>query len=151
MLLETVTDPELPPLTIADLGILRGVAMVDGVIEVSITPTYSGCPAMREIGGDIERVLKDAGFGTIRVKTILTPAWTTAWLTASGRQKLVELGIAPPSDEMPIEGLFVGRPVPCPRCGSNQTETISPFGSTSCKSLHRCRACREPFEAVKCH
>lgn len=147
----SVTDPELPPLTIADLGILRDVRITDGVVEVAITPTYSGCPAMREIGADIAAAVKAAGFETVRVRTVLSPAWTTDFLTEDARTKLLALGIAPPDKAAGPEVLFGGRPLPCPRCGSANTERISAFGSTACKSLHRCLACREPFEAFKCH
>ena len=144
-----VTDPELPPLTVADLGILRAVDLDGDVIQVSITPTYSGCPAMHEIADDIETALHQAGFAKVRIRNILTPAWTTDFLTAEGRQKLLDLGIAPP--EPGSAGLFAVKPLTCPRCGSLNTETISAFGSTACKALHRCLACREPFEAFKCH
>ncbi|HEX3992564.1 MAG TPA: 1,2-phenylacetyl-CoA epoxidase subunit PaaD [Acetobacteraceae bacterium] len=147
----TVPDPELPPLTVEDLGILRNVRLDDGTVEVAITPTYSGCPAMREIGVAIEKAVLEAGAEKVRVRYVLTPAWTTDWLTDSARAKLLELGIAPPEPGQGMEALF-GRPaVTCPRCGSMNTERISAFGSTACKALHRCLDCREPFEAFKCH
>ena len=135
-----VADPELPMLTIADLGILREVVEAsDGAIEVVITPTYSGCPAMEMIAGELREAL--AGLGTVRVRTRLAPAWTTDWMTAEGRRKLAEAGIAPPSVVAPV----------CPRCGSERTEVLSEFGATACKALWRCRACGEPFERFKCH
>lgn len=138
----TVPDPELPAVTIADLGILRDVALrPDGTAEVTITPTYNGCPAMAVITLDIERAMETAGFPDAVVRTVLAPAWTTDWLTPTAHRKLAEAGIAPPRREPPA----------CPRCGSAQTETISEFGATACKALHRCLSCREPFEAFKCH
>lgn len=148
--LETITDPEIPVLTIGDLGILREVSVQDDVVQVTITPTYSGCPAMNMITLDIETALARAGI-TARVRTRLSPAWTTDWLSDAARQKLTAFGIAPPEHTSSRRALF-GEPHPsCPRCGSTDTECISEFGSTSCKSLHRCRACREPFDAFKCH
>jgi ring-1,2-phenylacetyl-CoA epoxidase subunit PaaD len=135
-----VEDPELPAVTIADLGILRGVALRDdGRVEVTITPTYSGCPAMGMITLEIELALAQAGFEGAAVRTVLAPAWTTDWVTPEGHRKLTQAGIAPPGSGT------------CPRCGSGDTETISAFGATACKSLRRCLACREPFEAFKCH
>jgi ring-1,2-phenylacetyl-CoA epoxidase subunit PaaD len=147
----SVADPELPPLTIADLGILRGVRLENGGVEVLITPTYSGCPAMREITNAVEMAVRDAGVDTVRVRLVLTPAWTTDWLTDAARAKLLALGIAPPLAGSGPEALFGGQSAPCPRCGSANTERISAFGSTACKALHRCLSCREPFEAFKCH
>jgi len=146
-----VTDPELPPLTIDDLGILRGVRLDDGTIEVAITPTYSGCPAMREISQAIEAAVRETGAAKVRVRLVLTPAWTTDWLTDAGRRKLLDLGIAPPEPGQGTEALFGQPAVTCPRCHSPNTERISAFGSTACKALHRCLNCREPFEAFKCH
>jgi ring-1,2-phenylacetyl-CoA epoxidase subunit PaaD len=146
-----VTDPELPPLTIEDLGILRDVRLADGIVEVAITPTYSGCPAMREIAGMIELAVHDAGIERVRVRFVLSPAWTTDWLTPAAHRKLSELGIAPPVAGLGAEALFDRNNPACPRCRSANTECISAFGSTACKSLHRCLDCREPFEAFKCH
>lgn len=148
---EAVTDPELPPLTVADLGILRDVRLEHGTIEVAITPTYSGCPAMREIAGAIETAVRAAGAANVRVRPVLTPAWTTDWLSDAARAKLLALGIAPPEPGQGTEALFGRSPVACPRCHSTNTERISAFGSTACKALHRCLNCREPFEAFKCH
>ena len=146
-----VTDPELPPLTVDDLGILRDVRLDNGTVEVAITPTYSGCPAMREIADAIERAVREAGVEKVRVRHVLTPAWTTDWLTDTARAKLLALGIAPPSSGSGAESLFARAAVPCPRCRSANTERISAFGSTACKALHRCLDCKEPFEAFKCH
>jgi ring-1,2-phenylacetyl-CoA epoxidase subunit PaaD len=148
--LEQVTDPEIPVLTIADLGILRDVSVHDDTVDVTITPTYSGCPAMNMITLDIETSLARAGIKA-RIHTSLSPAWTTDWLTDAAREKLAAFGIAPPEHASSRRALF-GEPHPtCPRCGSDNTELISEFGSTACKSLHRCLACREPFDAFKCH
>jgi ring-1,2-phenylacetyl-CoA epoxidase subunit PaaD len=148
--LETITDPEIPVLTIADLGILRDVSVHGDTVDVTITPTYSGCPAMNMIMLDIETALAQAKIKA-RVYTRLAPAWTTDWLSDAGRRKLAEFGIAPPAHAASRRALF-GREHPvCPRCGSADTELISEFGSTACKSLHRCCGCREPFDAFKCH
>jgi ring-1,2-phenylacetyl-CoA epoxidase subunit PaaD len=148
--LETVTDPEIPVLTIADLGILREVSVQNDTVEVTITPTYSGCPAMNMITLDIETALARAGIKA-RVQTVLSPAWTTDWLTDAARTKLAAFGIAPPEHTASRRALFGEAHPVCPLCGSHDTELISEFGSTACKSLHRCRACREPFDAFKCH
>jgi ring-1,2-phenylacetyl-CoA epoxidase subunit PaaD len=148
-------DPEIPVLTIEDLGILRGVDYrPDGGVVVTITPTYSGCPAMREIAADVQGRLGRAGFAPVTVATQLTPPWTTDWITAEGRRKLAAAGIAPPSAAPRRTGpvpLTLGRPASarCPRCGSLDTRLTAQFSATACKSLHRCSACGEPFEAVK--
>ena len=157
----TVCDPEIPVLTIADLGILRDVQVsrepsaADGgmvpAVQVTITPTYSGCPAMDTITADVLETLRDGGFGHVRVDLVLSPAWTTDWMSDAGRRKLTEYGIAPPATEAerrrgPVS-LTLGRR--CPQCGSLDTEQLSRFGSTACKSLWRCRACREPFDHFK--
>lgn len=150
--LDGVTDPEIPVLTIADLGVLRDVRMDGETVEVTITPTYSGCPAMTVIAQDIQSAL--AELGPVRVRTVLSPAWTTDWISDQGRQKLLAYGIAPPPfSSVPASrrGTLFGRPAPaCPLCGSAETELISAFGSTPCKALHRCLTCREPFDAFKC-
>jgi len=148
-------DPELPMLTIEDLGILRGVdESPGGGVVVTITPTYSGCPAMREIAADVQARLGRAGFERVTVATRLAPPWTTDWITAEGRRKLAAAGIAPPSATSRRTGpipLTLGRPASprCPRCGSADTRVTAQFGATACKSLHRCGACGEPFESVK--
>lgn len=146
-----VTDPEIPVLTIADLGVLRDVRMDGDAVEVTITPTYSGCPAMGVIALEIEAALAAAGFPLTRIRTTLTPAWTTDWLTEAGRRKLAAYGIAPPGPAAGRRALFGESHPACPRCASQSTEQISEFGSTACKSLHRCLDCREPFDAFKCH
>lgn len=148
--LDGVTDPEIPALTIADLGILRDVSVQGDMVEVTITPTYSGCPAMNMIRLDIQTALARAGIRA-SVHTRLSPAWTTDWLTDTARHKLAEFGIAPPAHAASRRALFGEEHPRCPRCGSADTEVISEFGSTACKSLHRCRVCREPFDAFKCH
>jgi len=145
-----VTDPEIPVLTIADLGILRGVTEHEGAVEVLITPTYSGCPAMNAIALDVEMALVRAGIPG-QVRTVLSPAWTTDWMTEDGQRKLLEYGVAPPTRNTSRGALFGVDIVACPRCGSEQTERLAEFGSTSCKALWRCLACREPFDHFRCH
>ncbi|MFM9554491.1 MULTISPECIES: 1,2-phenylacetyl-CoA epoxidase subunit PaaD [Streptomyces] len=150
-----VPDPELPMLTLADLGVLRGVeAGEDGTVVVSLTPTYSGCPAMAEMRAQVDARLKEAGYEKVRVRTVLDPPWTTDWITPDGRRTLAEHGIAPPGPAprpgpVPLTLDPVRPVVPCPRCGAADTEETSRFGATSCKALWRCRACREPFEHLK--
>ncbi len=146
----TVVDPEIPVLTIADLGVLRDVVVNGDQVEVAITPTYSGCPAMAMIALDVETALARAGIGNARVITVLAPAWTTDWLSAAGREKLLAYGIAPPP-AAGRGGLFATPIVACPRCAATDTEQLAEFGSTSCKALWRCVACREPFDVFKCH
>ena len=145
-----VTDPEIPVLTIEDLGVLREVTEHDGTVEVAITPTYSGCPAMNMIALEVELALARAGIPG-RVRTVLSPAWTTDWMTESGRDKLRAYGIAPPARTSTRRALFTPDEAACPRCASTHTEMIAEFGSTSCKALWRCLACREPFDQFKCH
>ncbi|HEX8167522.1 MAG TPA: 1,2-phenylacetyl-CoA epoxidase subunit PaaD [Beijerinckiaceae bacterium] len=145
-----VLDPEVPVLTIEDLGVLRGVEVADdGVVEALITPTYSGCPAMDMIALEVELALERAGIPG-RVRTVLSPAWTTDWMTEEGRRKLKDYGIAPPALKASRRALFGIEAIACPRCGSADTEQLAAFGSTACKALWRCRACREPFDAFKC-
>jgi len=146
----TVVDPEIPVLTIADLGVLRAVTVSAAGVEVAITPTYSGCPAMGVIGLEIELALSRAGIAPARVVTVMAPAWTTDGLSEDGRRKLLEYGIAPP----PRGGrraLFGEEHVACPRCAVTDTERLAEFGSTSCKALWRCLGCGEPFDVFKCH
>jgi ring-1,2-phenylacetyl-CoA epoxidase subunit PaaD len=146
-----VVDPEIPVLTIADLGVLRSVVVTDGCVEVAITPTYSGCPAMNMISLEIELALQREGIDNARVRTVLSPAWTTDWMSEDGRRKLREYGIAPPQAAGSRRALFGVEQVACPQCGSRDTQVLSEFGSTSCKALWRCKACREPFDYFKCH
>ena len=145
-----VVDPEIPVLTIADLGILRDIKVEQGRIEVIITPTYSGCPAMALIALNLDMALEDAGLGLARITTVLSPAWTTDWMTEEGKEKLRQYGVAPPTGPAGKRALFGEVLVSCPRCGATDTERISEFGSTSCKALWRCRACAEPFDYFKC-
>lgn len=145
-----VPDPEVPCVTVADLGILRSVEIVDGVAVAKVTPTYSGCPAVLAIELAVEAALRDAGFEA-RVERVVSPAWTTDWITPEGREKLRAYGIAPPlAASSSIRSLFGEVEVACPRCGSDDTEKLSEFGSTACKAHWRCRACREPFDYFKC-
>ncbi len=146
-----VVDPEIPVLTIADLGVLRDIAVTDGHVEVAITPTYSGCPAMNMIAVEIELALARAGISASKIRTVLSPAWTTDWMSDEGRRKLREYGIAPPRASGSRRALFGEQQVACPQCGSEDTEVLSEFGSTSCKALWRCKRCREPFDYFKCH
>lgn len=148
----SVVDPEIPVLTIADLGVLRDVVLDGGHVEVAITPTYSGCPAMNMIALEIQVALERAGFHRPKVRTVLSPAWTTDWLSEEGRRKLRAYGIAPPhASGSRRRALFGEQAVACPQCGSDKTELLSEFGSTSCKALWRCKSCREPFDYFKCH
>ncbi|MDD1533645.1 MULTISPECIES: 1,2-phenylacetyl-CoA epoxidase subunit PaaD [unclassified Bradyrhizobium] len=147
----SVVDPEIPVLTIADLGVLREVFVDGDQVEVEITPTYSGCPAMNMIALEIELALERAGFRHPKVRTVLSPAWTTDWMSEDGRQKLRAYGIAPPQASNSRRALFGAQSVACPQCGSGDTELLSEFGSTSCKALWRCKSCREPFDYFKCH
>jgi ring-1,2-phenylacetyl-CoA epoxidase subunit PaaD len=146
----TVCDPEIPVLTIADLGVLRDVTVEGGRVEVAITPTYSGCPAMDVIGIEVQTALAQAGIPDARVRLVLSPAWTTDWMTEAGKAKLAAYGIAPPAGKASRRALFGEERVACPHCGSAATEKVSEFGSTACKSLWRCTACREPFDYFKC-
>jgi ring-1,2-phenylacetyl-CoA epoxidase subunit PaaD len=153
----SVPDPELPQLTLADLGVLRSVSVdpASGGVTVTITPTYSGCPALETMRADLVSRLSSAGYGEAKVRVALSPAWTTDWITDEGRRKLVDAGIAPPDrvgprarGPVPLVLEPPKRPVACPRCGGESVE-LSRFGSTPCKSLRRCTACDEPFEHVK--
>jgi ring-1,2-phenylacetyl-CoA epoxidase subunit PaaD len=152
---EEVTDPELPMLTLADLGVLREVSVTDGVVNVAITPTYSGCPAMTAMRDDLVRRLHRAGFPDVRVRIELQPAWSTDWISPRGRRMLAEHGISPPgpaprrTGPVPLTLIAPRRAVQCPRCGSDRAELVSEFGATACRALYRCTACAEPFEHVK--
>ena len=160
--LDTVPDPEVPALSVRDLGIVRDVVCGEAGTEVVLTPTYSGCPATEVISDSVRQALQDAGFGPVHVTLRRAPAWTTDWISEAGRRKLRDYGITPPG---PVEdgATLCGAPaapgavpirirprgVDCPRCGSAQTERLSAFGSTACKAMYRCLACREPFEYFK--
>ena len=152
--LASVHDPEIPVITIQDLGILRDVTVDGSHVVVTVTPTYSGCPAMDEIRADVVTALRDAGVDDVEVRTVLAPAWTTDWMTAAGREALREHGIAPPGPRAagPVLVPLGRRPqVACPQCGAIDTEELTRFGSTSCKSMWRCRSCREPFDHFRAH
>jgi ring-1,2-phenylacetyl-CoA epoxidase subunit PaaD len=152
---EEVTDPELPMLTLADLGVLREVSEVDGAVVVAITPTYSGCPAMATMRDDLVHRLNAAGFADVRVRIALQPAWSTDWISPRGRARLAEHGISPPgpaprrSGPVPLTLTAPRRAVRCPRCGAADPELVSEFSATACRALYRCVACAEPFEHVK--
>jgi ring-1,2-phenylacetyl-CoA epoxidase subunit PaaD len=155
----TVCDPEIPVINIAELGILRSVRTIAGeydgagnpAVEVTITPTYSGCPAMDAIRDDVVAALKAEGYGDVRVKLVLAPAWTTDWMTAEGKAKLNEYGIAPPTGLAGVRTgpVSLGLSVKCPRCNSLNTRELTRFGSTSCKALYQCNECKEPFDYFK--
>jgi ring-1,2-phenylacetyl-CoA epoxidase subunit PaaD len=175
--LDSVSDPEIPVLSVIDLGIVRNVRWTeeneDSTLVVTVTPTYSGCPAVAVINNDIQQALQKRGIRNVRLETQLSPAWTTDWMTERGRKRLLEYGIAPP--ELASASLRRGRPhkedcsapvrtlklglaseapsmrIPCPRCGSSDTRLVSQFGSTSCKSFYICNSCLEPFDHFKCH
>jgi len=148
----SVLDPEVPVVTIEDLGILRSVEVDEaGAVRVAITPTYSGCPAMDTIRADLLAALAEAGYADVRVDFVLAPAWTTDWMTEEGRRKLEEFGIAPPTARRRDGLVSLTLSVRCPQCGSPDTRELSRFGSTACKSLWACNACREPFDHFKAH
>lgn len=152
-LMAEVCDPEIPVLNVVEMGIVRGVHVgEDQKVEVTITPTYSGCPAMRTIEEDIEEVLKEEFISNYTIKTVLSPAWTTDWMTESARLKLHQCGIAPPVGTSADKGLLMGkvRDIVCPQCGSSDTMMVSQFGSTACKALYKCNMCLEPFDYFKC-
>jgi ring-1,2-phenylacetyl-CoA epoxidase subunit PaaD len=153
-ILDQVVDPEIPVLTIGDLGLLRSLSFKDtDTLEVVITPTYSGCPAMDMIQVNIRAALQQAGFEKIDIKTVLSPPWTTDWIRPEALEKLRAYGIAPPIEASANIRALTGEQklVACPQCGSNHTELISAFGSTACKALFRCKDCLEPFDYFKCH
>jgi ring-1,2-phenylacetyl-CoA epoxidase subunit PaaD len=158
-ILEEVTDPEVPVLSVIDLGIVRDVRLStsstgDKSVEVVVTPTYSGCPAMDVIRMNIRMVLLQHGFKNVQITTVLSPAWTTDWMTEAGKQKLKAYGIAPPNPKQLVcnTQLFAeDEAVQCPHCNSYNTRRVSEFGSTPCKSLYQCNVCQEPFDYFKCH
>ena len=151
--LDTVPDPEVPALSLRDLGVVREVNLREDGLEVVLTPTYSGCPATEVIARSVRDALEGEGLGPVTLTQRLAPAWTTDWITEGGNRKLREYGIAPPGPAGPTSGVqpiqLRTRQVPCPRCGHRETERLSAFGSTACKALYRCLACREPFEHFK--
>jgi len=158
--LAQVPDPEIPVISLTDLGIIRDIAWRDDTLVVTVTPTYSGCPATTVINLDIEAALAEKGVDKVRLERQLSPAWTTDWISAEGRKKLRDYGIAPPVDGTAADGVLTKRidrlsgrsnlTIACPRCGSTNTEKISQFGSTPCKASYRCTDCLEPFDYFKC-
>jgi ring-1,2-phenylacetyl-CoA epoxidase subunit PaaD len=152
-LLSEVKDPEVPVLSVTDLGIIRGVSITGNHIDVVITPTYSGCPAMDVISMDIRLKLIEKGYRDITVRQQISPAWTTDWMSEEGKQKLKAFGIAPPNPKQQFctTEMFRQEAVACPRCNSYHTELISQFGSTACKAMYRCLDCKEAFDYFKCH
>lgn len=149
-ILETVNDPEVPVLSVVDLGVIRAVALEGKQVTVTITPTYTGCPAMDMISMQIRMALTAAGYQT-KIETILSPAWTTDWMTEKGKQQLKAYGIAPPVGKTFDAAYLDDLVVPCPQCNSTHTVLVSQFGSTACKALYKCEACKEPFDYFKCH
>jgi ring-1,2-phenylacetyl-CoA epoxidase subunit PaaD len=152
-LLASVEDPEIPALSIVDLGLVRFVDVdPDGNLEVGLSPTYVGCPATEVIRRSVQDALRQGGVGDFKVTNVLSPAWSSDWISSDGRRKLLEYGIVPPDQNVSnMRDVLRGiRPLACPRCRSLDTEMLSQFGSTPCKALHRCRACLEPFEYFKC-
>lgn len=156
-LLEQVPDPEIPVLSVVDLGVVRAVSLAKGAdkapeISITITPTYSGCPAMDMISMNIRLALAEQGIKNVQLQQQLSPAWTTDWMSEAGKQKLKEYGIAPPLSYHRHEELFAEElVVPCPRCNAKHTQLVSQFGSTACKALYQCLDCKEPFDYFKCH
>ena len=151
-ILKSVPDPEIPVLSIIDLGVVRSAQFLDdGKVKVEITPTYSGCPAMDVIGDDVKKALNDEGFKA-EVKLILSPAWTTDWMTDEGKQALKEYGIAPPTDAETDKKALLGEEqiIPCPQCESKNTKLVSQFASTACKAMFKCQDCEETFDYFKC-
>jgi ring-1,2-phenylacetyl-CoA epoxidase subunit PaaD len=152
-ILEDVKDPEVPVLSVVDLGIVRSVKTSDDKIDIVITPTYSGCPAMDVINMDIRLKLIEKGFRNITIQQQLSPAWTTDWMSEEGQKKLKAFGIAPPNPKQQFctSDMFQQEAVQCPRCNSWHTQLISQFASTACKSMYRCLDCKEAFDYFKCH
>ena len=153
-ILETVVDPEVPVLTITDLGIVRDVRISGSEVEIVLTPTYTGCPAMDMIAMNIRLALLENGYQNIKITSVLSPVWTTDWMSEDGKRKLKEYGIAPPNPRQQVcnNDLFAAaEAVQCPHCNSYNTHRISEFGSTACKALYQCNDCKEPFDYFKCH
>lgn len=151
-LLHEIPDPEIPVISIVELGVIRDVKINDQEIEVTITPTYSGCPAMKQMEDDVRKKLSDNGFETIKINTVFNPPWTTDWLNAEARKKLQDYGIAPPEENTSDKSFLTNKPkhITCPRCKSTNTVMVSQFGSTACKALYKCNECLEAFDYFKC-
>lgn len=150
--LEEIPDPEIPVISIVELGVIRKIQNTNGGVEIDITPTYSGCPAMKQMEDDVLSALKAKGIEDVKINMVYTPAWTTDWLSVEAREKLRKYGIAPPEESTTDKSFLTGKPkhVKCPRCGSTNTEMVSQFGSTACKALYKCKECLEPFDYFKC-
>lgn len=150
--LEEIPDPEIPVISIVELGVIRSVKPNENTVEIELTPTYSGCPAMKQMEDDIVSTLKSKGIENIKIKTVYTPAWTTDWISAEAREKLRKYGIAPPQGSTIDKAALMGKEkhVKCPRCKSENTVLVSQFGSTACKALYKCKDCLEPFDYFKC-
>lgn len=150
--LEGIPDPEIPVISIVELGVIRNVKTNNNEVELEITPTYSGCPAMKQMEDDIVSVLKTKGFEKVTIKTTYSPPWTTDWINAEAREKLRKYGIAPPQESTSDKSVLTGKEkhIKCPRCGSLNTTLVSQFGSTACKALYKCKDCLEPFDYFKC-
>jgi len=151
-LLEAVPDPEIPVLSVVDLGVIRKIEALEDRLIITITPTYSGCPAMNQFEADIKKHLSENGYKNVEIKTIYAPAWTTDWLTDEAKLKLEKYGIAPPQEKTTDKNFLLGTQpiVKCPQCKSTNTKLVSQFGSTACKALYKCRNCKEPFDYFKC-
>lgn len=151
-LLHEIPDPEIPVISIVELGVIRDFTILDKSIEVVITPTYSGCPAMKQMEDDVRKKLLQNGFEQVKITTVYNPAWTTDWLSKEARQKLQNYGIAPPEESTTDKSFLTNRPkeVTCPRCKSKNTTQVSQFGSTACKALYKCNECLEAFDYFKC-
>jgi ring-1,2-phenylacetyl-CoA epoxidase subunit PaaD len=151
-LIKEIPDPEIPVITISELGVIRDVLIDGEKVEVKITPTYSGCPAMQRMENDIREVLNKNGISDLKITTVYSPAWTTDWITEEAKEKLRKYGIAPPEKTTEDKSWLTGKEktIKCPRCGSTHTKLISQFGSTACKALYQCQDCLEPFDYFKC-
>jgi len=151
-LLHEIPDPEIPVISIVELGVVREIKLDDKNIEVTITPTYSGCPAMKQMEDDVRKKLVDNGFENIKINTVFNPPWTTDWMNEEARKKLQDYGIAPPEESTTDKSFLTDKPkyITCPRCKSKNTVIVSQFGSTACKALYKCNACLEAFDYFKC-
>jgi ring-1,2-phenylacetyl-CoA epoxidase subunit PaaD len=151
--IKAIPDPEIPVITIEELGILKNISIENNILYVTITPTYTGCPAMQHIENDIKKIAQKHFLNNYQVNTVLSPAWTTDWITDAAKEKLSAYGIAPPEKTSVNKAVLLGkaeRVVICPQCGSAETEMINQFGSTACKALYKCKSCLEPFDYFKC-